>query len=268
MKKTTKTLLAIIIAISTLLSCSKKEKQVTVSNVEISGTLKKFLKVADGTYKFTNNGDDAFITVEFELVEKPSIELCRKKHPEDIRINAIDKDKNIFDTGAYGFEPNTDEMNKLKDLLNSGKKGDKKSIAFKWDYYGVSKEEGKTIFEKAISFEVIDNTFDECLKITKDDIHWDDENKAKENFVKSTSTGGHDWDELLVSYENYIDQYITYMKKAKDGDMEALAEYTEYMDKAKDLQEKMSNAKSKLTSKQLAKYMKLQTKFANSISHL
>lgn len=267
MKKITHRIFAITVIIFTLAACSKKEKQVNVSNIEISGTIKNYLKVVDGTYKFTNNGDDAFITVEFELIEKPNIELCRKKHPDDIRINAISEDGTIFDTGTYGFVPNSDEMNKLKDLLNSGEKGDKKSIAFKWDYYGVSKKDGKPIFEKATSFEIIDNTFDECAKITKDDIHWDDENKGAKN-LKSTSTGQQDWDELLVSYESYINQYIKLMKKAKDGDMDAMAEYPEYMEKAKDLQDKMDKAKSKLTSKQLAKYVRLQTEFTNSLSNL
>jgi len=156
-------------------SCgTPKEKEVTVSNVEISGIIKDFVKVVDGNYKFTNNGKEAFITIQFELVEQPYQMLCRKKHPEEIRINPIDKDGSVFNTGVYGFSASRTEMSKLKDLLNDGKVGDKKRISFEWRYFGQNKEIGASIFKQSNTFEVIDESFNFCGKLNDSDLHWDD----------------------------------------------------------------------------------------------
>lgn len=61
-----------------MVSCSgiPKEKELTVSNVSISGILSDFVKVVDGTYTFTNNGEEAFATIEFELVNEPYGEIA------------------------------------------------------------------------------------------------------------------------------------------------------------------------------------------------
>lgn len=55
-----------------LCACSgiPTEREVTVSDVDITGFIKSYVKVVDGTYKFTNNGKEASITVQFELIKK------------------------------------------------------------------------------------------------------------------------------------------------------------------------------------------------------
>ena len=67
----------------TIASCSgiPKEKEVTVSNVSISGTLRDFVKVVDGTYTLSNNGEDAFATIEFELINEPYLSLINNSEP-------------------------------------------------------------------------------------------------------------------------------------------------------------------------------------------
>lgn len=84
----------------------------------------------------------------------------------------------------------------------------------------------------------------------------------------NSSNSNKDWDAFLKSYEEYIDQYIKLAKKSKAGDMSAMTEYAEYMQKATDLQEKMEKAKSDLSTSQMAKYMKLQAKFMEAMSAL
>ena len=80
-------ILSVMVSVCLMYSCSSipNEKDVTVSDAEITGFIKSYVKVVDGSYKFTNDGNDAFITVKFELIEKPNGESCRKKNPEDIR---------------------------------------------------------------------------------------------------------------------------------------------------------------------------------------
>lgn len=91
-----------------------REREVTVAYTDITGLLKDHAKVVDGSYKFTRNGDDAFITVKFELTQvNVGTEICRRKHPESIRFNPIGETGEIFDTGVYGFTTSRTETAKL-----------------------------------------------------------------------------------------------------------------------------------------------------------
>jgi hypothetical protein len=260
-------------------SCSStpKEREVTVSDVEITGTLKDFVKVIDGTYQFSNNGKEAFITVKFELVGKPNQDLCRKKHPEDIRLNPICKNGTVVETGVFGFTASRTEMTKLKELLNKGKEGDTKSISFKWNYFGQDKNQGKLIFKEGSTFEIIDNTFDYCSNISNSDLHWDDgynsNVSAESEYVEMddepgeevASESGNNYDALLDSYEKYVDQYIKYLKKINDGDMSVMTEYAKLLEKTTDLANKMEKAKGQLTSKQMKRYLDITNKFTKGI---
>jgi vacuolar-type H+-ATPase subunit H len=72
------------------------------------------------------------------------------------------------------------------------------------------------------------------------------------------------WDDVLKSYETFIDKYISLSKKAQKGDVSAMTEYVEYMEKATELADKMKDADDALTPSQSAKFLKLQTKLANA----
>ena len=65
-----------------MVSCSgiPKEREVTVSNVSITGNISSYVKIVDGTYTFTNNGEDAFVTLEFELKQQPYGEIPFVNH--------------------------------------------------------------------------------------------------------------------------------------------------------------------------------------------
>ena len=86
--------------------------------------------------------------------------------------------------------------------------------------------------------------------------------------VVSTPKGNNNIDEYLKSYEEYVDQYIKLMKKAKDGDVSAMTEYAEYMEKATDLSEKMEKAESEMSSAQMAKFLKIQAKLTQAASSM
>ena len=83
-----------------------------------------------------------------------------------------------------------------------------------------------------------------------------------------SDNGSTDWDELLDSYERYVNSYISLIKKAKNGDTTALAEYASVLEDANDLNEKIQNAKSDLNSSQLARYNKLTLKLANAAQQM
>lgn len=254
-----------------------KEREVTVSDVDITGLIKDYVKVVDGSYKFTNDGDDAFITVKFELIKvNVGDVICRKKHPEYIRINPIGGSGEIFDTGTYGFATSRTETAKLKDLLNTGSPGDTKSISFTWDYFGLDseKEIAKAIFNKATSFEVIDDTFNYCSDLTESDAHWDDlaniesvsgvidkaseimkdamnegaeimedamrkgadAMKSEMNSGPSNSSRSKEYDKMLDKLEKYIDKY------KNSDDMQAYEKAYELNEKLGEVESKMSTA--------------------------
>ena len=95
-----------------------------------------------------------------------------------------------------------------------------------------------------------------------------DEISEEKEEVVSTPKGNNNIDEYLKSYEEYVDQYIKLMKKAKDGDMSAMTEYAEYMEKATDLSEKMEKAESEMSSAQMAKFLKIQAKLTQAASNM
>ena len=97
------------------------EREVTVSDVDITGFIKSYVKVVDSTYKFTTDGDKASISVKLELTDKPDVEF--HKDGWDIRLNAIDETGSVFDTGTYGFS--CKEFSKISELLkgNVGEMG-------------------------------------------------------------------------------------------------------------------------------------------------
>ncbi len=66
-------------------------------------------------------------------------------------------------------------------------------------------------------------------------------------------TGDEDWDDILTSYEQYVDDYIKLAKAAKNGDASAIAEYPAMMENATELQSKLQNAGSNLTAEQLGR---------------
>jgi len=269
-----------IVAVMFLVSCSSpSEKAVTADGVEISGNANKYLKVVDGDYMFTNDGDDASISVKFELKSSPIGKICKDYMYGGLRINATGENGRIFDTGTYGFKADGNELTKLIDLINNGEVGDTKTVSFTWNYYGVSKDKGEPIFKEATSFEVIDDRSiilcsekkekeeeeedeKESLSSSSSSNYSDNDENKKERYSSSSET--ENWDKVLDSYENYIDQYIKLLKKAEDGDMDAMSEYTEMMEKATDLTEKMENADDEMSTSQMSRFVKLQNKLANA----
>lgn len=98
----------------------------------------------------------------------------------------------------------------------------------------------------------------------------EESDSAEEETViaSNSSKGSENWDALLKSYEDYIDHYVVLMKKAKNGDLNAIAQYAEYMQKATDLQEKIENAQGDLSISQSAKFLKLQSKLLKTITEI
>lgn len=234
------------------------EKEVVVSNnVEMSGFIKSYLKVVDGTYKLIYNGKhDASVTLKVELIKKPTV-YYEQSWGGGINLNVIGKNGEVFDTGFFKFNADGDEINKIKDLFK-GNVGDTKNIVFTWGYVLSNEEIGLKIFTEGTSFEIIDNEFtDEAPEMS-----------SNKNESDESVTDNSEWDDVLDEYEEYVDDYIAIMKKAAKGDMDAIGESADLMEKAQSLGTKLENAKSSMNGSQINRMLKIQQKMASAAASM
>ena len=83
-----------------------------------------------------------------------------------------------------------------------------------------------------------------------------------------SSSDSIDWDALLQSYEEYVDEYISFVKKAANGDMDALTEYPALMEKAQEFSVKMQNAQNDMSTSQWTRYNKITTKMLKAAQEM
>lgn len=108
--------------------------------------------------------------------------------------------------------------------------------------------------------ETSENSSEESIKAINESVEMSNE------IFSDTDTP--DWNELLDSYEQYVDKYISYVKKAAKGDIDALAEYPSLMQKAQEFSEKMEGAQSNMSESQWARYMKITNKMTKALQEL
>lgn len=252
----------VILGTSLLVACGSlpKEREVTVSDVSISGWLKNYVKVVDGTYQFTQNGDEAAISVKFELVEKPVV-VSEASGWGSVDLAPLAENNRVINTGIFGFDISSDEKEKLNDLLD-GEVGDTKVISFVYDYFSPDDEADKSIFTDAVSFEIIDKCYGEEREESAEEDAEDSESALEDDEVESAMTTN--WGDVLDDYEEYIDQYIALYKKAQAGDMSAMSEYVSFLEKANNLSEQLSRAEGEMTAAQTSRFIRLQAKLANA----
>lgn len=70
----------------------------------------------------------------------------------------------------------------------------------------------------------------------------------------------------MKDYEDYYDQYIDLMKKAKNGGINALTDYVKILEKVHSLGEKLSKAQGDLTAEQVSRFLKIQQKLIDAAS--
>lgn len=99
---------------------------------------------------------------------------------------------------------------------------------------------------------------------SSDDTITEDEDIA----VSSSSSSSQDWDAMLDSYEEYVDNYISLLKKAANGDKSAMAEYPALMKKAQEFSNEMKNAQGSMSASQLARYTKISTKMLKAAQEM
>ena len=93
-------------------------------------------------------------------------------------------------------------------------------------------------------------------------------NTVNLNQVNIVNAVNDDVDDMIASYDKYVDKYIATMKKVKEGDADAMLEYGKLLKQAQDLQKKIEKVKDEMTQAQLAKFTKVMNKLAKAAQSL
>jgi hypothetical protein len=83
---------------------------------------------------------------------------------------------------------------------------------------------------------------------------------SSEGVSSSDESSVEDVDAALDEYEEYMDKCIKLSKKMASGDMSVASEYTDLINSAKEVGDKLDGVKGQLTSEQLERFTKIQEK--------
>lgn len=238
-------------------SGSKESFDVTVDNTTIGGKLSQYFSLEDKTYKY-NKG----------IIDKVTVELtCIEPLPENLKayigVEVLDEDGTVISAG----KPDAWSFNDYE-VLRQASPGQTVTIEIE-NHQNVGEEKPAKIRLSSIVEEEEEHSGSSSSSESSDDssVSSDDSSDEDES-ISSSSSGSQDWDALLNSYEQYVDKYISYMKKAAKGDMSALAEYPALMEKAQEFSEKMENAQGDMSASQWARYMKITNKMTKAAQEM
>lgn len=254
-------------------SSGENEKIVlTPETTHIKGDLGDYFEVVDKEYTVTEDFGDLVsievmrtdIAYAFDLkgVEPYGTYGKGVTGNAGFGIEILDEDGNVIEkatatAGGLGGMYSSDDMKEaLK--LKAGETG-----TVRWSFhFGSDQKPAK--FRLTSAYEEVDSS-DEATEVSE----IEDTEESDEIFNEIFSdTDTPDWNELLDSYEQYVDKYISYAKKAAKGDMSALTEYPSLMQKAEEFSKKMADAQNDMSASQWARYMKITNKMTNAIQEL
>lgn len=244
-------------AVMVLTSCgggSKKIEKIEVAKVKpestsVSGDLSDYLQVVDN---------------EYEVVEdwggKLSIKVKATKPYEDGDINekevklsaSLLGDNGMPVSGTGEFEIESSSEDKLNSLLTKG--SGEEVIRLKTELGEYSVEDHA---EKAKKFSLSSTVKDKKVSSSSSS---SSDNSSDDYSTSSSSSSSEDWDAVLDDFEELVDKYIKFYKKAMKGDMGSILEYPALLEKATSLDEKLESAKGDMTAKQVGRMAKIQTK--------
>lgn len=233
-------------------SGSKESFDVTVDNTTIGGKLSQYFSLEDKTYKY-NKG----------IIDKVTVELtCIEPLPENLKayigVEVLDEDGTVISAG----KPDAWSFNDYE-VLRQASPGQTVTIEIE-NHQNVGEEKPAKIRLSSIVEEEEPSGSSSSSESSDDSSVSSDDSSDEDESISSSSSGSQDWDALLNSYEQYVDKYISYMKKAAKGDMSALAEYPALMEKAQEFSEKMENAQGDMSASQWARYIKITNKMTKA----
>lgn len=227
--------------------------EVTPSDTTITGELKGFYTINNRTYKLKEY--DYYWGLIIDVVRTELDSLNFDKGSIGFGVEILDKDGNVLVKKQVDTYDSHDEYGIIRKL----KPGEKASLTFdindkKFDPSEVA--DFRVLSEFIRGWDYYDSSTSGSSESSSDESDSADSS--------SSSASSEDWDAVLDSYEEYVDQYISLMKKAQQGDMTALTEYPALLEKANDFGSKLSSASSDLSTSQMARYTKITAKITKA----
>lgn len=272
------------LALFTITSCGggakDGKKELDVTNAQVEGDNNDVISIEDGKYTLVGSikgemGQELYIKLKIRL-EEPIRTSADKINFENGSVSVEIIDKNDVALLNYPL-PIQDGMS-FKKFITEGKEGDVKE--FKFLFLMNNKEQYAKIMDEAVSVRLVGMSIqgndnldakDETKVVSSDEENDDNTEIGEEdndNDLSETTSGDENFDEWLNEYEEYCNSYIALMKKASNGDMSVIAEYTKMLQKAQKMSKKMEDVKGDLTPAQLAKFQRIQAKLMKAAQNL
>ena len=229
----------------------KKDVKVKPETTTIKGVLKNCYEVVDKEY--TIKKDSWYYVISVEL----------RRISDDLPFNSEDSEPFGVSSGksahiGFGIEllDKSGDVLMIKQATEDGLDGPYSSDDVQ-ALINLQKDETSIIrwsinedkYKDAVSFRITSAIEGKSKSISKS---------------SSSKNDSNEWDSVLDDYEKFVDKYIKLFKKAQNGDTSAISEYAECLEKAQSLQEKLENAKSNLTSKQVSRLTKIINKLSSA----
>ncbi|MBP5413068.1 MAG: hypothetical protein J6Y47_07430 [Bacteroidales bacterium] len=96
------------------------------------------------------------------------------------------------------------------------------------------------------------------------DYYYDDNNDEDVDEEDSHSKSSTNWNQILDEYDSYVDKYVSLVKKANKGDVSAMNEYVDMLEKAQNLADKLEGADDEMSSAQIARYTRITKKMTQA----
>lgn len=276
--------LTIAIVAICLASCGGKKNSeeteeivLTPETTQIKGDLGDYFEVVEKEYTVTNDFGD-MVSIEVKRTDTDYSFDLKGVEPygtygkgvtgnAGFGIEILDEKGNVIEkvaataSGLGGMYSSDDMKEALK--LKAGETG-----TVRWSFHFDS-DKKPAKFRLTSAYEEVDSSdWDSDSSSSSDDESSSSDDDDDTDSYSSSSSGSQDWDALLNSYEEYVDKYISYMKKAAKGDMSALAEYPALMEKAQEFSKKMENAQGDMSASQWARYMKITNKMTQAAANM
>lgn len=251
----------------------------TPETTQIKGDLGDYFEVVDKEYTITDDWGD-MVSIEVKRTDADYSFDLKGAEPygtygkgvtgnAGFGIEILDENGNVIEkiaataSGLGGMYSSDDMKEALK--LKAGETG-----TVRWSFHFDSNKKPAK-FRLTSAYEEVDSSDWDSDSSSSDDDESsssDDDDDEADSYSSSSSSGSQDWDALLNSYEQYVDKYISYMKKAAKGDMSALSEYPALMEKAQEFSSKMEGAKGDMSASQWARYIKITNKMSQAAANM
>ena len=76
------------------------------------------------------------------------------------------------------------------------------------------------------------------------------------------------YDDLLDSFESYVNKYIDTMKKVKSGDQSAMMDLPDLTKKAQELSQKLQKSSGEMSPSQVARYQRISMKMLEAAKEM